>query len=53
MGNWKTEWGKCREEGWEWDECDGNAGGENKHGNAGNLGENTNNMEIQGGDAGN
>ena len=53
MGNWRTEWKKCGEEGWECEEWDGNAGAENQCGNSGNLGGNTKNVGNQGSDAGN
>ena len=51
MGNWRTEWGKCRGQGWECKEWDGNAAAENQRGNAANLGWNTKNVANQGGDA--
>ena len=49
MGNWRTEWGKCVEWGWECEELNENAGAGNQRGNARNLGRNAKNAESQGG----
>ena len=53
MGNWRMEWGKCGEQGWENKEWDGNTGAENPRGNVGKLGGDAKNVVNQGGDAAN